>query len=503
MSDKANPAVPATRARFALDVAKLTSGTILAQAVSIVAAPFIARMFSPAAFGVASLFASLVGILSVVICLRYDRSIIVPAKDEDALNLVAVSLTATGLVSGLSLLLFLPGETWILGRLNAPELVSYVWLIPLNLVLMGILAALYCWNTRKAHFTLVTIAQTLASLCYVGLALAFGYFGWRSGGYLIVATLVGTGLSAVLLSAELVRQWWSELATKITLAGICRAIKEYHRFPKYSTGAALLNSISWELPNFMLAAFFSPAVVGQYAMGNRVVRIPMSLLGINISRVFSQRAAECRHNGTLNVLVASAFQSMITLGMFPFLLLTFVGKDLFRTVFGTAWIEAGVFTEILSVWAFFWFLSGPLASVVDILNEQAFDLKINVVVVVTRALALLAGGFIGDPRVALTIFSITGVGVYAYYCITVLQKAGVSKGESSRILFSHLPIFLPYGFCILAAKLLGLSSLGICILSAIMLIIYYASVVRKNSGVRQILYSILQRTPWRVWRVVT
>ena len=63
------------------------------------------------------------------------------------------------------------------------------------------------------------------------------------------------------------------------------------------------------------------------------------------------------------------------MGLFPFLLLTLIGKDLFGVIFGPRWEEAGVFTAILSLWAFFWFLSAPLSSVLDVLDEQAFELK--------------------------------------------------------------------------------------------------------------------------------
>src|SRR5947209_3080202 len=75
------------------DVAKLASGTAVAQLVGLLAAPLIARLFSPAAFGGLALFAAISGTISVIACWRYELAIVIPEKDQDAGVLVCLSLT--------------------------------------------------------------------------------------------------------------------------------------------------------------------------------------------------------------------------------------------------------------------------------------------------------------------------------------------------------------------------------------------------------------------------
>lgn len=80
------------RSSFFSNVLKLVSGTTLAQVITILSAPIISRLFAPQAFGVLNVFTSIAGIVSIVICLRYEYAIILPEDDTDAINIFALCL---------------------------------------------------------------------------------------------------------------------------------------------------------------------------------------------------------------------------------------------------------------------------------------------------------------------------------------------------------------------------------------------------------------------------
>ena len=77
---------------FATNVLKLVTGSVFAQGLGVLVVPIVTRLFAPEAFGVVALFASITGILGVVACLRYQLAIMLPKTDEDAANLLGVSL---------------------------------------------------------------------------------------------------------------------------------------------------------------------------------------------------------------------------------------------------------------------------------------------------------------------------------------------------------------------------------------------------------------------------
>ncbi len=76
-------------------------------------------------------------------------------------------------------------------------------------------------------------------------------------------------------------------------------------------------------------------------------------------------------------------------------ILLFIGKDLFIVFFGSQWAETGLFVQILSIWAFVWFITSPLTVMVAIFEKQLWGLKINLIIFSTRLISLVIGGLLG------------------------------------------------------------------------------------------------------------
>ena len=80
------------KSKFSLNIMTLMLGTTVAQAIPIIISPILTRIYSPEEFGLLILFMSIVSILSVIVSLRYERAIIQPLDDEDAISLVVISI---------------------------------------------------------------------------------------------------------------------------------------------------------------------------------------------------------------------------------------------------------------------------------------------------------------------------------------------------------------------------------------------------------------------------
>jgi O-antigen/teichoic acid export membrane protein len=262
-------------------------------------------------------------------------------------------------------------------------------------------------------------------------------------------------------------------------------LKRYRNFPIYDSFAASLNSLSWQLPVFLLAAFFSPAVVGFYSLGLRVIFFPMSILGNSLAQNFFQKAAESKDQ--LGQIVEKIFEVLVIVGLYPIFLLTLVGADVFTVIFGPAWGEAGVYLQILSIWSFVWFVSAPLSAVFAVLEKQAYFLKLNIAILVTRFGSLVIGGFLGDPRLALVLFSGTGILVYGYMNWSIMQLSGVSFHYVRKTLIDNSILFLPAGALILFLKfIMNGSNYLITLASLLILIAYYVYLLKTNETIKGI-----------------
>ncbi len=479
---------------FATDVLRLASGTASAQLIGILAAPLVARMYAPQAFGALAIFASIAGIISVVSCLRYEVAIYLPERDEEAVNLVALSFLLVGgitLVTAIFVWLF---ATPVLQFAKAPELIGWLWLLPINVFITGIWTILNCWNQRKRRFGRITVLQVVTRVAMVGSQIGLGLAGFSSGVALICTTIFGAFVTAALLGWQTFQDDWRLFMQSVSGHSIQRAWDRYSTFPRFGMAAALLNSASFQLPVLLLSGFFGEVVVGSYSFGLRVLRLPGMLIGTNINRAFFPRAAEAKHRGTLGQSVETALSYLIVLSFFPCFLLTLTGGSLFAFVLGSRWQEAGVYAQILSVWLFFWFVSSPLNTVFAVLEEQALELRYQVANLITRFLSMIAGGLMGNARLAIALFAISGVVVYGSYCLSVIQKAGASKSVISRILISRVLLFLPAAAVIIVTRLVLPYPAIIVTIAAAILGAYYWNLLRTDPLARGVVRSFLRRS---------
>lgn len=478
MNQKSQNKIDSSKSNFSGDIFKLMSGTFLAQALSVIAAPILARLYAPSDFGVFALFMSVSGIIAVIVSLRYELTIMLPAREEDAANLLAGSMGISIVVSIFTIPIILLGGEAIGTWLNAPELIPFLWLLPVVIFFGGIGAGhpvLNAWASRKRNFTRVSTTRVVGSTTTILTKLIAGFTGFNTAGSLIQGSIAGSILSPLLLGWQIWREDRKFFLTSIRWTHIWKQLKRYRKFPFYNTLAGLLNTVSWQVPSFMLSAFFSTTVVGYYAMGNQLLRVPMALIGASIGQAFYAHAATEYQEGALAVFVEETFRSLVEYSFFPILMLTVIGKELFLIVFGPEWIEAGIYTQILSVWMIFWFISSPMSGLYNVLEKNKSLLGLNVVILVTRILSIWLGGVQNNPRLALLFFSLSGMLVYGYLSLSIIVFSGVSLRNIFQILFENISVFLPAGGLILFLKLVNVSvwiQLGIAVLSVCVYFVY-------------------------------
>lgn len=478
MNQKSQDQTTSPKSKFSGDILKLVSGTVLAQGLSVLAAPILARLYAPSAFGILALFMSISGIIAVVVSLRYELTIMLPARDEDAANLLAGSMGISIIVSLITIPIVLLGGKVIGIWLNSPELVPFLWLLPIVIFFGGIGAghpALNAWASRKRNFHQVSATRVIGSVTTLSSKLISGLTGFNTAGGLIQGSVAGSILSPLLLGWQIWREDRHLFLANIRWSRIWAGLKRYRKFPFYNTLSGLLNTISWQVPSFMLSAFFSTTVVGYYAMGNQLLRIPMDLIGASIGQAFYAHAATAYQDGTLATLVENTFRRLVEFSFFPILMLTVIGKEIFTIVFGAQWAEAGVYTQILSLWMIFWFISSPMSGLYNVLEKNESLLGLNVVILITRILSIWLGGAQNSPRLALLFFSLSGMFIYGYLSISIIIFAGVPWRNIFQILFKNVGIFLPVGGFILLLKLVNVSvwiQLGIVVLSVGIYFVY-------------------------------
>ena len=472
---------------FTGDVLRLVSGTAFAQALMVLVVPFLTRLYAPEAFGVMALFGSITGILIAVACMRYELAIMLPETDTDAVNLLGVSLIFVLVISLLSLPIVFLGQKFFWRLLNGQNFTLFLFLIPFSVFIGGTFLALNYWNSRTKHFSRLSLARVVGSATTVSIQLGAGGSGHTSGINLIGASVAGQAASTALLGWRIWRADRKLFLGSIRWGKMLTGLKRHRKFPLYSSWSALLNAASLQLPVIMLAVFFSPVIVGFYALGYRVLRVPVELIGNAVAQVFYQRASVAKAGGSLSPIVEKTFLRLISLAVFPFFLIMIIGSDIFLVVFGQKWAEAGAYVQILAPWLFLVFLGSPISTLSTVIEKQEIGLLFNFSLIISRVASLLIGGFLGNIILALVLFSISGTCLWVGLCIYLLFKTGVKVKHVINYLISQ---FLLSGLFILPVFFIkyvfGASSLLILSVGSIAGILFYLNFFLREEKIRKL-----------------
>lgn len=476
------------KASFVSDVLTLAGGTTFAQILTILAAPVLTRIYGPEDFGIWALYISITSVITIISCLRYDYSIMLPESEDEAVNLLGLSFLAVLAVTGLTVPFVWYFHVQIVDLLNAPQIEKYLWLVPPFVFVNGLFLALNQWNSRTKLFKRLSFARVSSSVSTTATQITLGLAQrppTASG--LIGGSLAGQSIATFVLGGQILRDDRRLITRSLSWKKIYEGAIRHRKLPLIDIWSALMNSVSWQLPAFLLSAFFAPAVVGFYSLGFRLLQLPMSFIGGSISQVFYQRASRAKSEDTLSTLVESVFRMLVLIGMFPILILTIVGSDVFTVIFGSAWAEAGVYAQILSLWAFVWFISSPLTAIYLVVEELHFGFTYNFFNLMTRFLSLTIGGLLGNARIALLLFSVSGIIVYGYLCLKMMYYSGVKTSRALKIVSSNLILFIPAGIVLVALKTAGINQVLLVVISGLIICIYYLYILKTDKQVKEII----------------
>jgi len=477
-------------ANFLVNVLKLVSGSVLAQALGILLIPIITRIYSPDDFGVLQLFTAISGIVAALSCLSYQLSIMLPKKDEDAANIVVLCVILIVITSAISGIISIFFADQIGQVLNTPQISNYLIFLSPVIFLNGLFFVMNYWLSRKLRYGTIAYSRVsnsaVSKLTQIGIGCAFA-----SPLGLIFGLVVGYVTADFLM----LRGGKNDLDSFKHVSAI--KIKElsarYKDFPLFSSWSTVANSISTQTPSFMLAFFYGTAVVGQYGLANMAVNLPMGIVGAAIGQVFFQKASEQKNMvGSIKNVVSEVHKKLVSIGIFPMLVLMILSEEIFSFVFGAEWSIAGTYAKILIPWTFLVFISSPLSTLFSVLEKQKVGLSFNLTLLISRIIALYIGGRYGSPIFTLSLFSITGVVFWGWMNLYILKVSDVKFIEGICIFTKYATIAFVISLPVFITKYLSLSLHILIVSVGISTILYYMFIIYEDASLRSKLSHVIE-----------
>ena len=411
---------------FLTNIITLMTGTVIAQAIPIAISPLLTRIYSPEDFGTLAIFISISSIVAVVITARYELAIMLPKDDEEALNIMGLSFLITLLISTVLTIVVMIYGGKISSLLGDEDFYIWLYFIPIYTFLMGIFQIFNYWSNRKLKYKRLSKNKITRSFTTGGTNLGIGLVYPGPLG-LVVGNIIAQFIATFQLVFRSLKNDKINLKT-ISYSGIKHSAEKYIRFPKYSIWSALLNTGSLQLPIFFLSFYFPGSIVGYYSLSQRILNMPMALLGSSVAQVYYQSASKLssENKSLLKSTTLKLYKNMLIIGMIPTSLIIAFGDYIFGFVFGTEWIFAGDYARVISPWILLVFISSPLALLYTVLNKEKVLLLFNFFLFVGRSLSLLIGALIfKDPFITIVLFSIISSLFYLWNTIYILNMVEI------------------------------------------------------------------------------
>jgi len=410
------------RRPFLKNVSIMLTGSVAGQAVSVLLAPILTRIYSPQQFGILSVYMAILTMLVVVASLRYEIALTLTTSEEEAINLVAVcgcALLASTAVITVAAFAFPEDvlESLWPTPINYYRMAVYRGLFVIGFVCLGgYYVALY-FATRQEAFRAIAHTRIYQGVTGPLSQIGLGALGAGAPGLLLGSILGQSAGTLGLFYGQIARR--RALLRTVSWEKMAALARRYRRFPLVSSWSALIDTAGGnQLLYLLVSVDYSARIAGFIFLAERVVARPLSIIGTSILQVFVGEAGKMvsADPAKLRARFYQVVSRQFALALGWIVAANIASAALFPTVFGPDWGEATVYLQAMSLAYLAQAIVLPVFHTLQILEKQTmaagWQLGRLALIVITFALTTTF-----DLSAAATIFCYSAAQAF---CCTIL-----------------------------------------------------------------------------------
>ncbi len=379
-----------TESKALKNIAKISSGTIMGQAISFVTVPAFTRMYGAEVLGIWALFTSIGNIVNSFSCLGLKDAIMIEKDEEKTEDIYTIITTITFFISvllGIGSFVFF---SFIDKSINQPPVISAVILAIMTFTYAQTQTC-YTWLNKHSQYNVLMKNPIIQNASTAIIAIGLGVLGFKTYGYYI-GVVAGNILTFIHMKIRLPKRMFNFKFEKYV-----RLLKENKEFIQYQLPINVLRTFKDEIPTFLLKTLFSTEVLGYYSIAMKYIKIPVNLLSNAIGRVFLQTVAQMVRQGEkIGDFVIRNMKRTMKLAMFPLMAILSVGDIVCSYMLGSDYLVSGNMLRILVVNCFFMFLGNACQGLPVVLHKQKYTMYSSIMQMFANSAALVIGSFLGN-----------------------------------------------------------------------------------------------------------
>ncbi len=341
----------------------------------------LARLLTPADYGVAGMAMVCVGFASLFTDPALGTALVQRRNlTEDDRSTV---FWTTMIIGAIATVVCIAISGWVADLFGQPQVKQLFMVLSLTLVISGLSVTQLALFTRELAYRSIEIREIVATLIAAVCALAVAFAGF--GAWAIIANyFVFATASTVLI--WLMSDWRPHFVFSRA------SLNDLGSFGLGIFGARIMTWGNSNMDNVLVGRYLGPGPLGAYALAYNVMYVPITRVSAPLASVFSPAYSRMQHDPERLGRVWLRSKTLITSLLAPAFAVTIVvAPDLVPVVFGSKWSAAVVPIQLLCLAGLAQTLVGLHWSILAALRKPGTILNVNVIVTVVTITAFIAG----------------------------------------------------------------------------------------------------------------
>lgn len=411
----------------------LSAGNIGSQFVMVALLPLITRLYDPEALAGLQALLAASSFFALVANMRLDVSLMMPATEEAADDLLRASLQLT-LFMVLLLLAGLPVAQILLEAFGVRTPPRVARLVPFGAGALAISQLYYYHAVRRGHFGLISASRLWQSTVTAASQLGFAFLFARTATSLFFGVVMGNLAAAVALRKPPARGRESpQRASAVSL------LRQY--LPKSSLNGltAALEISALYAPFALVTLRHGNEVGGEFALASRIATMFVSFVGYVVGTPIMAAVARARNAKRtaapeVRPLIEPVFIGALALAT----LFGIGGRPVFILLFGKEWGLAGSFARIVAPSLAVAMLSLPLGTASLLLGKERVYLAVRGVQVCSLLILGTQNLIVLSATNLAVLFALSDAIVLGWFLFFNLRLVGLSLISEARRMITPL-----------------------------------------------------------------
>ncbi len=260
-----------------------SSSKLFSIGLSFAVTPVLTRLYSPADYGLFSIFTILVSNYLIISNFSFQEALFVVKVREEFANLLVLSLLLI-LITIFPMAIIIPHLlSGYFNLIDYNQLWLFIVLCSFFWAILSVFQKITYYENRFRHGALIGVSHIAVNKFS---ALLFGIINKPLG---LVYAEMSSKMVNLILHVFSFKKVIGEILLLVSKDGLRKVARDYINYPKYMFPAKYASIVRSQIPVWVLSYYFGIEVLGQFGLVNGLINLPVGLLGYAMQSAVMRR----------------------------------------------------------------------------------------------------------------------------------------------------------------------------------------------------------------------